>query len=126
VVIGIKNWKNSGYRLMLFSLLAAPSGAAVAEIGITRAQFMVIPAAFFITIGIEYSIEWLKKRIKTTRAIETPVFLLLALVNFLFLDNVLTQARHGLMIMGLMDCNTARGRFSAASKRSARPTRLSP
>jgi len=91
VVIGIKNWKNSGYRLMLFSLLAAPSGAAVAEIGITRAQFMVIPAAFFITIGIEYSIEWLKKRIKTTRAIETPVFLLLALVNFLFLDNVLTH-----------------------------------
>lgn len=91
VIIGIKNWKKSGYRLMLLSLLAAPSGAAVAEIGITRAQFMVIPAAFFITMGIEYSLEWLKGQIKITRSIETPIFLILAAINFLFLDNVLTN-----------------------------------
>lgn len=55
----LKNLNRSPYRMILISLLAAPSGAAVAEIGITRALFMVIPATLLTTLGVWKVITWL-------------------------------------------------------------------
>jgi hypothetical protein len=91
LVISLQRWKNPNYRIMLFSLLCAPAGAAVAEIGITRALFMVIPAAFFTAVGFDYSIDWIQHRLKTPKNIEIIVFIGLAACNFLFLDKVLTD-----------------------------------
>jgi len=91
LLISIKKLKNTNYRVMLFALLAAPTGAAVAAIGITRGMFMVIPAAFFITIGIDYCIDWLNRKIKIKWSLDLIVFTVLVLINFIFLDNVLTN-----------------------------------
>jgi len=76
----IKNLKISHNRLILISLLAAPSGAAVAEIGITRALFMVIPAAILSTIGLWHAFTWfLKQKILVSFKYKEPV-----LLGFLF------------------------------------------
>jgi hypothetical protein len=91
LVIATRRWKNPGYRVMILALLAAPSGAAFADIGITRALFMVIPAAFFITIGFDYLIDWIQHRFNIRRSIEPYIYILLVIVNFWFLDDVLTK-----------------------------------
>ncbi len=88
--LSIRQWKNSNYRLMLLALLTAPVGAAVANIGITRALFMVIPAAFFITLGIEFSIDWINKRFPVIKFVDGIFFLLLIGANFTILDVSLT------------------------------------
>jgi hypothetical protein len=53
--------KYSPYRMILIALLVAPSGAALAQIGITRALFMVFPASLLATIGMIVTYDWLKK-----------------------------------------------------------------
>ncbi len=90
-VMAIGRFKDPKYRVMLFALFMAPTGAAVAEIGITRAMFMVIPAAFFITIGIDFAYQWLLKKVQFRKFYELLFFLLLVAFNFLFLDRVLTN-----------------------------------
>lgn len=89
--LGIRKWKDSNYRLMLLALLTAPAGAAVADIGITRALFMVIPAAFFITLGIEYSMDWINRHLPAARYVDAIFFLLMIGGNFAVLDISLTN-----------------------------------
>lgn len=91
LVSSIKRWKNPGFRLLIFALLAAPAGAAVVEIGITRAMFMVIPAALFSAIGLDSTFHWLQSFLKIEKSVEVFLFILLALGNLLFLDMVLTN-----------------------------------
>jgi hypothetical protein len=91
LIITIKKWKQPGYRLLIFALLAAPAGAAVAEIGITRAMFMVIPAAIFTAIGLDYLFDRMQSYFKIVKNREIYLFLFLVLVNFAFLDFVLTN-----------------------------------
>jgi hypothetical protein len=45
------NIRDSRFRVILIALLAAPAGAALVGITITRALFMVVPAAIFTTLG---------------------------------------------------------------------------
>ena len=89
--LGFRRWKESNYRLMLLALLTAPAGAAVADIGITRALFMVIPAAFFISMGIDYVIDWTRKRLPNISYVDAIFFVLLITGNFAVLDVSLTQ-----------------------------------
>jgi len=91
VAMAIRRWKNPGYRMMLLSILAAPAGAAVAEIGITRALFMTIPAAFFISIGLDYTLQAVYDRLKLKLSYNLAVCGLLVITNFWFLDKVLTE-----------------------------------
>ncbi|NLF49686.1 MAG: hypothetical protein GX577_00975 [Leptolinea sp.] len=91
LVLAIGRFKDPKYRVMLIALFLAPTGAAVAEIGITRAMFMVIPAGFFITIGVEYAYEWLLKTARQRKTYDLLFFFLLIGCNFLFLDRVLTN-----------------------------------
>ena len=55
--------KQSPYRMILIALFVAPSGAALAQIGITRALFMVFPASLLATLGLIVTYDWLKKYI---------------------------------------------------------------
>ncbi len=91
LLISLSRWKNPGYRLMLLSLLSAPAGAAMVGIGITRAMFMVIPAAFLTAVGADYVIDWVSRRSHQQKSIDIYIFLLLIASNFLFLDKVLTD-----------------------------------
>jgi len=90
LLLGIKKWKDPNFRLMILALLTAPAGAAVAEISITRAMFMVIPAAFFIALGMDYSITWIQKRLPVVKSWDALVFLALIIGNFILLDVSLT------------------------------------
>jgi hypothetical protein len=53
--------RKSEYRLILIAILAAPSGAALAGVGITRTLFMVVPAVILAAIAVDQLIEWLRK-----------------------------------------------------------------
>ena len=44
--------KQSPYRTLLIALVAAPSGAAIVQVGITRVLAFVIPAVLLITLGL--------------------------------------------------------------------------
>jgi hypothetical protein len=50
-LLALWNIRDSRFRVILIALLAAPAGAAVVGITITRALFMVVPAALFTTLG---------------------------------------------------------------------------
>jgi len=53
--------KHSSYRMILIAVIVSPSGAALAQIGITRALFMVFPATLLATLGLLETYNWLKK-----------------------------------------------------------------
>ncbi|MBW8012600.1 MAG: glycosyltransferase family 39 protein [Chloroflexi bacterium] len=82
--LGLILWgfRKSAYRTLLFALLAAPSGAALVETGITRALVFVIPATILIALGLNYSLDWLS-RVRKFRpnTLTISLFAILALVN---------------------------------------------
>jgi 4-amino-4-deoxy-L-arabinose transferase-like glycosyltransferase len=49
------------YRLFLIATLAAPAGAAMAGIAVTRSLFMVIPAVLLTAIGLDQLMQWIEK-----------------------------------------------------------------
>ena len=79
----------SQYRLLLIALLAAPSGAALAAAGITRALFMVVPAALVTAIGLDQLIAWIEKIRVPRQALTGIVFVGLAVFNgFMLRDSL--------------------------------------
>ena len=56
------NLRSSRHRMIMIALLAAPAGAAIAQLGITRALFMVFPAALLATLGASTLWRWLLGR----------------------------------------------------------------
>jgi 4-amino-4-deoxy-L-arabinose transferase-like glycosyltransferase len=73
LVVCLRRFRQSPYRMILTAVLAAPSGAALAGIGITRALFMVFPASLLATLGLLVSYEALRA-LKWSRKIPRPVF----------------------------------------------------
>jgi hypothetical protein len=61
------------YRIFLIATLAAPAGAAMAGIAVTRSLFMVIPAVMLTAIGLDQLMVWIEK-------IKVPRSALIALV----------------------------------------------
>ncbi len=65
VVIGLGRclwcWRSSAHRAVLIAVLAAPTGAALYEIAITRALAMVVPAALLAVIGLGLVYDWLQR-----------------------------------------------------------------
>lgn len=101
VVVGIvwciKNLRNSFARLVLICLLVAPAGAAVVELGITRALVMVIPATLLTVMGMKVVWDWfisvIRKR-KTSwstscSALGVGVFVLMSFLNVYMLVDAL-------------------------------------
>ena len=60
----IRRFKNPAHRTLLLVTLAAPSGAAVVDWGITRGMVFIIPAVIMIGLGFERSLTWLQDRWK--------------------------------------------------------------
>ncbi len=50
-------FRQPAYRVIFFALLAAPSGAALAKLGITRALVMIIPLTLITTLGLQVLLE---------------------------------------------------------------------
>ncbi len=87
--LALKNIRSSAQRVLLIALLAAPSGAALVEIGVTRVLFFIIPATLLTAIGVSASLEWLAKRGAPSRLMALSLFLILSLINFGMLRDAL-------------------------------------
>ncbi|MDR3577585.1 MAG: glycosyltransferase family 39 protein [Anaerolineaceae bacterium] len=80
------------YRSLLLVFLAAPSGAALVALGITRALFMVIPLALFSAIGLTVALQWIERHWQARRAVlALPVFILMAGFNGYMLNDALVN-----------------------------------
>ena len=71
----------SAYRALLIALLVAPSGAALVEVGITRALFFVVPAALLTALGMSACLECLERRGLARNLLAVGLFGLLSLSN---------------------------------------------
>ena len=91
LIKAFQNIRRSDQRLLIIALLAAPSGAALVEIAITRAMFFIIPVTMFTVIGVSASLEWLGKRRVSSRNMAMGLFLILSLVNFGMLRDALVN-----------------------------------
>lgn len=58
----LRRFRQPEYRTLIIALVAAPSGAALVELGVTRALFIVVPAALLATLGFIALIEWVSQR----------------------------------------------------------------
>jgi hypothetical protein len=96
-VIGLvrcfRRFKDPAHRTLVFAMLAAPSGAALVDWGITRGLVFIIPATLMTALGIEVSIQWLQNKLpklKTT-ALAITIFVLLTGFSFFMLDDALVN-----------------------------------
>lgn len=80
-------------RAVLAAVLAAPAGAAVASMGVTRALVMVVPAALLTALGLDLAVKWIAVRLPDlARGWVKPVlFALLAGANFWMLRDALVN-----------------------------------
>jgi hypothetical protein len=60
----ISKIRKSEYRTLILALLAAPAGAAMVALGITRALVMVITLAVISAIGLSTTITWLTRKLR--------------------------------------------------------------
>lgn len=89
--VSIYRFKQPAYRIILFSLLAAPTGAALVKLGITRALVTLIPLTLLSAIGFNWLLELAANKWKQTRlAANLTVFSLLAAFNIFLCVQALT------------------------------------
>jgi hypothetical protein len=89
LVVGILKLINPQYRIMLIILLAAPAGAAVVQLGITRILVMVIPASIYTAIGLSLCMDWVSRIKYSERVISVAAFLALVAGNTWILSDAL-------------------------------------
>lgn len=75
------NLRSPVYRLVLVALLAAPTGAAIVEISITRILMMVIPLTILTALGLSYCLQKLEEQIAHPRIVSWGLFALLISFN---------------------------------------------
>lgn len=81
--------KDPLYRILLAVMLAAPVGASVVQLGITRILVLVIPATLFTAIGLDRCLDWCARFFPWKRALPIIVFLALAGGNIYMLTDAL-------------------------------------
>jgi 4-amino-4-deoxy-L-arabinose transferase-like glycosyltransferase len=86
----IRNFRQPQYRALLIALLAAPAGAALAALGVTRALCMLIPLALLSAIGLSWTVEQIIRLLPRLRQhLPGLAFAMLALVNLLMTADAL-------------------------------------
>ena len=86
--MALRRIRRPEYRALLIALLAAPTGAALVGIGITRTLFMVIPAAVLTALGLTAVLDRAQRRWKAGW-LPALVWLLLAAANLGMLTDAL-------------------------------------
>jgi hypothetical protein len=90
--LAVRRFRNPAYRTLLIAILAAPTGAALVRLGITRILVMVIPLAILTAIGTGYLIDWALRRWKISATlISLAVFAILAGTNLYMLRDALVN-----------------------------------
>ena len=81
----IKNFRSPAHRTILIAFLAAPFGAALAQITVLRVIWLVIPAAIATSLGLIKLLTWLENRRVPERVLAPGLFIILAGFNFFML-----------------------------------------
>ena len=63
----LRRWRQPASRVLLIALLAAPSGAALVDVAITRLLVMVVPLAILTAMGVNDLLVWLSGKMKESR-----------------------------------------------------------
>ncbi len=79
-----RRFKEPAYRTLLLATLAAPSGAAIVDWGITRGMVFIIPATLMTALGVEAALNWLVIRWKKLQYWQASSVLFLCLAGFSF------------------------------------------
>ncbi|MDY6873257.1 MAG: glycosyltransferase family 39 protein [Chloroflexota bacterium] len=80
----IRRFRDPAHRTLILATLAAPSGAALVDWGITRGLVFIIPAVLTIALGIEMTASWLRRKWPKLRERQISAFLFLTLAGFSF------------------------------------------
>jgi hypothetical protein len=92
LIVGLVRLKDPLFRILLAILLAAPFGASIVQLGITRILVLVIPASIYTAIGLSICIEWVSAKIKISpRVIILITFLALTIGNVWMLVDALSN-----------------------------------
>lgn len=79
LVIAIRKWRDPAHRVVLIALFAAPIGAAMAGVQVTRALVVVIPVTLLTVVGAAGLVRWMGDRVNAPRQ-SAAAFVLLSLV----------------------------------------------
>ena len=82
LIQSIRQFKNPAHRTLLLASLAAPSGAAIVDWGITRGLVFIIPTVILICLGIEQTITWLLKKRHNLNQVVVVLVLFLCLAGY--------------------------------------------
>jgi len=87
----VLHFKDPTHRLLILTTLAAPTGAAIVDWGITRGMVFIIPTTLITALGIEDAFYWLQEKWRglSYTLISSLTFLFLAVFCFLMLRDSL-------------------------------------
>jgi hypothetical protein len=92
LLVCLRSMRSPPHRVVLLALLAAPAGAALADIGVTRAMALVIPIVLLIVVGLEQLVPSLSgRRAPLALFAYLGIFLGLASLNVSMLRDALTN-----------------------------------
>jgi hypothetical protein len=99
LAISLWRWRSSPHRAVLLSALAAPVGAALVGVGITRVLALVIPTSLLAGLGLNAILEWLSGRLakwqplsaRAAGLVSAAAFVLLAWASLGMLRDALTN-----------------------------------
>ncbi len=92
VGLAFRYFRQPAYRALLIAILAAPAGAALVRLGVTRALTMVIPMAILTALAVSALFEWLSRRWNfSPRLLSLGVFLVLSAGNIFMLRDSLVN-----------------------------------
>jgi len=85
----IKHFKRPEYHLVILALLAAPTGAAIVDVAITRVLVLVIPATLVSAIGTAWFLDQTSRFILPLKVTSLVTFALLSGLSFWILGDAL-------------------------------------
>ena len=92
LLVCLRSMRSPPHRVVFVALLAAPTGAALADIGVTRAMAVVVPMVLLIVVGLEQLIPSLTgRRAPLALFAYLGIFLGLASLNVSMLRDALTN-----------------------------------
>lgn len=90
VILCLRHVRSGVHRAVLLAALAAPAGAAIVAIGITRVLVFVVPAALLTALGVDAVASWTSRRLPE-RAVAVVLFVALAAAQLAMLRDALVN-----------------------------------
>lgn len=83
--------RKPAYRALVVGLLAAPSGAALVDVGVTRALVFIVPAVLLAALGLAKVIGWLERHNFPRLELSIGLFVAFTVVNLVMTYDALAH-----------------------------------